>query len=371
MGKLVIQLLEKLVGFKTVTPDGKDAIDYCSNFLENLGFRCHALNYNGVSNLYAKLGNSDRNLCFAGHVDVVPPCGNWSVDPFVLTRQNGMCYGRGTNDMKGPLSACLSSISKFVGTHRDIPFSISVLLTSDEEVMGGNGTGKVVQFLQAKNEKITGCILCESCSPWSGSGNYIKIGCRGSLNVDLISRGPQCHVVNSKILGNHIHHFIASLNKLIDEPLDVGDDIFPPSSMEVTSIDTDNDIRNIIPSQLHAKLNIRFNGAWSFENLEKYIGERFPGNVEIIFERFKEPVICSQPEFIAFVREAITEATGIVPGVGAQGGNSDAIFISELADVVEVGSPIAGAHIIDECIAEEHLDLLEKIYMEIINHFRI
>jgi succinyl-diaminopimelate desuccinylase len=241
-----------------------------------------------------------------------------------------------------------------------------MILTSDEEIMGGNGTNKVIDFLKAKNEKITGCILCESCSPGDKSGNYIKIGCRGSLNVDLISYGAQCHVVNGSAFGNHIHKFISDLHELLHKTLDTGDDIFPPSSIEITSIDTGNDVRNVIPSQLHAKLNIRFNRAWSFEDLEKYIVDSFPGNIEVIFERFRGPIICAQPEFISYIRESITEITGSAPEVGAFGGNSDAIFIGDITDVVEVGSPVIGAHTIDECIDEEQLDLLEQIYLRIL-----
>ena len=124
---MYLKLLEDLVSFETVTPEGSDAINYCATFLEKLGFKCWQLKFGNVSNLYAKYGHFEKNICFAGHVDVVPPMEGWNTKPFILTNRDGKLYGRGTNDMKGPLSSALSAIVKFLNTNRQ-NFSISVLL---------------------------------------------------------------------------------------------------------------------------------------------------------------------------------------------------------------------------------------------------
>jgi succinyl-diaminopimelate desuccinylase len=365
---LHIDILRDLIGFETVTPNGQIAIDYVSNFLRNLGFRCFELNFNGIANLYARFGNTGRNLCFAGHVDVVPPGNHWTFPPFELTREAGKLYGRGANDMKGPLAACLAAVRDFV-RNLDHPMSLSIMLTSDEELMGENGTKKIIDFLMEKNEKIDGCILCESCCPNDASGNYIKVGCRGSLNVEFLSHGTQCHVVNGKIFGNHLQRFISFLNSFLNENLDAGTEKFAPSSIEITSVDVGNDTRNIIPNLATARLNIRFNDAWNFEKLEQFIKEKSPENIETKFERFYESVICSDQKFIDFVEKSISRTTGITPEVGTLGGNSDAIFIRKITDVVEVGSPISGAHIVDEFITEEDLIRLREIYYNIMCDF--
>jgi succinyl-diaminopimelate desuccinylase len=322
--------------------------------------------------LYARFGVFKKNLCFAGHVDVVPPGDGWAVPPFCLTEKNGNFYGRGANDMKGPLAACLAAISDFVNERPNI--SLSLMLTSDEEVMGGNGTKKLVTELLPQGEEITGCILCESCSPHITSGSYIKIGCRGSLNVDFVSQGAQVHVVNGKILGNHIQRFISFLHEFLNIQLDSGSSEFPASSMEITSIDVANITRNVIPSVATAKINIRFNNLWNFEKLEQFIRERIPKNVTVSFERFENPTICSDQNFIHLISESITKSSGYKPEIGSLGGNSDAIYIKKITNVVEVGSPISGAHIVDEYISAEDLRLLRKIYYDIMvnfeNHYR-
>jgi succinyl-diaminopimelate desuccinylase len=247
--------------------------------------------------------------------------------------------------------------------------SLSVILTSDEELMGDNGTKKVIDFLMKKNEKIDGCVLCESCCPNDVSGSYIKIGCRGSLNVNLSSHGTQCHVVNGKISGNHLQKFISFLNSLLDEKLDMGSEKFPPSTMEITSIDVGNYTRNIIPNLATAKLNIRFNDLWNFEKLEQLIKGKSPKNVEASFERFYEAMICSGQKFINLIEASMSKTNGVKPEVGTLGGNSDAIFIRKITDVVEVGSPISGAHIVDEFITGKDLIRLQKIYYNIMCDF--
>ncbi|MDR1034524.1 MAG: M20/M25/M40 family metallo-hydrolase, partial [Holosporales bacterium] len=239
MDNIHIDILSDLVKLETITPHGRPAINYCSQFLKTIGFQCFDLDFNGIANLYARFGNMEKNLCFAGHVDIVPPGGDWKMPPFVLTKKNGHLYGRGTNDMKGPLAACLAAVRDFCACNSH-SISLSVLLTSDEEIMGENGTNRIVSFLLDNNEKLDGCILCESCCPHDVSGSYIKIGCRGSLNVDFLSRGAQCHIINGKICGNHLQKFLFFLNALLNEKLDSGTEKFPPSSMEITSIDVGN-----------------------------------------------------------------------------------------------------------------------------------
>jgi succinyl-diaminopimelate desuccinylase len=368
MTELSLKLLSDLVSFKTITPVGEDAIDYCSSFLKKLGFVCKKLKFERVCNLYAKFGQFSENLCFAGHVDVVPPIGDWDTNPFTLIQKNGKLYGRGTNDMKGPLAACLSAIYDFISNNSP-HISISVLLTSDEEIMGSNGTKSVVEYLKSTDEKIDCCVLCESCSPGL-AGEYIKIGCRGSLNVNLTSNGIQCHVVNGREIGNHLHNFVKILTTLTRESLDSKiSAVFPQSTIELTSIDVDNNVRNVIPPLATAKLNIRFNDNWDFEGLERYLLSILPDNIKASFERFSLPFIGASQKFISFLAECISEAIKVTSTIGTLGGASDAIFLKEITDVVEIGSSVIGAHISNEYITNDDITKLEKIYLKIMKNF--
>jgi succinyl-diaminopimelate desuccinylase len=225
-----------------------------------------------------------------------------------------------------------------------------------------------VDFLKEKGEKIAGCVLCESCSPYS-SGGYIKIGCRGSLNINIESIGTQCHVANANLIGNHIHNFIKMLDSLCNDKLDNGNKRFSPSSIQLTSIQTpDNSARNVVPSKASAFLNVRFNDEWTFDFLEEHMRNCAKG-FNVSFFRFGYPFIGTSAAFIQFLSESIAKTTGKFPEIGTDGGNSDAIFIKEITDVAEIGSPIINAHTIDEFIELSDLEKLHHVYKNIILSF--
>ena len=79
-----IPLAQALIRERTVNPCHDGAQDVLAGALESLGFRTKRYPFEGVDNLYARLGGAQPNLCFAGHTDVVPvgDDAGWSVDPF-------------------------------------------------------------------------------------------------------------------------------------------------------------------------------------------------------------------------------------------------------------------------------------------------
>ena len=71
---------------------------------EELGFKTVNLdNYCG----YAEMGEGEEIVGIAGHLDIVPVGGDWTYDPFSLTRKGDYVYGRGTTDDKGPVLEAL------------------------------------------------------------------------------------------------------------------------------------------------------------------------------------------------------------------------------------------------------------------------
>ena len=75
----ILTILDRLISFKSVTPQGLDALEFIADYLKPLGFKCLIKTFgpkDEVANLYAVRGNQAPNICFAGHVDVVPPVKN-------------------------------------------------------------------------------------------------------------------------------------------------------------------------------------------------------------------------------------------------------------------------------------------------------
>ena len=71
---------------------------------DELGFKTVNLdNYCG----YVEMGEGEEIVGIAGHLDIVPVGGDWTYDPFTLTRDGDHVYGRGTTDDKGPVLEAL------------------------------------------------------------------------------------------------------------------------------------------------------------------------------------------------------------------------------------------------------------------------
>ena len=147
-----IKLAKELIRRPSITPKDAGAINILAQYLRSLGFKCQMMNFKNIKNLYAKLGKSSPNFCFAGHTDVVP-VGNlksWSVNPFLGVIKNNKLIGRGASDMKGSIACFVAALSQFKKIKPKFKGSISLLITGDEEAIAINGTKKVVEKLKER-----------------------------------------------------------------------------------------------------------------------------------------------------------------------------------------------------------------------------
>ena len=367
----VVRLTQKLIQFPSVTPQEAGCLDFIESYLGHLGFECHRLPFGEVDNLYARFGKNSPHFCFAGHIDVVSEIDatQWRFPPFKGVIHEEMIYGRGAVDMKGAIAAFLCAVHEFVR----VPFkgSISLLLTSDEEGPAVNGTQKILEWLQAKNEKIQACLVGEPTNP-NKVGEMIKIGRRGSLNVDIIVEGIAGHVAYPDLAQNPIPVLLGYLQQLLSTSLDLGTQEFSPSHIEITSIDTNNRTRNIIPARVHAKGNIRFNTLQSLtgllQKLEKEASS-FPLKIDILPHSGAEAFISKNPDLIRILTTAVQEICGDQPTLSTTGGTSDARFIKDICPVIEFGLVSATAHHIDEHIALSQLHQLTSIYQRVLKNY--
>ncbi len=188
-------LAQKLIQFPTITPIDAGIVDYLSNLLTQYKFECKKLVYEDVTNLYARFGTEGPNICFAGHTDVVPVGGAWSVDPFAAIIKDGMLYGRGAADMKAAVAAFITASLEFIQSN-SFKGSISFLISGNEEGVADNGTPKVLQYLQENNQIIDACIVGEpTCA--NKFGDIIKYGRRGSISFHLKVKGKQGQIFDS------------------------------------------------------------------------------------------------------------------------------------------------------------------------------
>ncbi len=373
-----VALTQDLIRCPSVTPADAGALGVLQRVLEAMGFTCHRLVFeeagtDPVDNLYARLGNAAPNFCFAGHTDVVPVGDNaaWTVDPFGAEIINGKLYGRGTSDMKGAIAAFVAAVKSFLDRNGAPAGSISLLITGDEEGPSINGTRKVLDWMQARGERIDACLVGEPTNP-RVMGEMMKIGRRGSVTATLTAYGAQGHVAYPHLADNPLPRLTKALSMLAESPLDEGTAHFQPSTLALTTIDVANPASNVIPAKGTAKFNIRFNDLHTPKSLEAHIRdvlEEVGGAWDLKMAVSGEAFLTPPGALVATVAGAVTAVTGQQPELSTSGGTSDARFIKNFCPVVEFGLVGQTMHKVDEHVDVADIRTLAAIYDRVLTDF--
>ena len=377
-----IELTSELIQCKSITPKSEGSLDIIISYLEPLGFNCERIDFGEgiekVENLYARFGTMEPNIAFAGHVDVVPTgdINNWSINPFGGEVKEGKVWGRGAADMKSGIAAFIAAVSDFLKDNKNLKDfgSISFIITSDEEGKAINGTKKVVDWLKAKSETISGCIVGEPTNV-TRMGDTLKVGRRGSFTGSLTVTGIQGHVGYPHLAENPINSLLKMLEPFSKIYLDEGTKDFQPSSIMITSIDVNNDASNVIPGEVKAKFNIRFNTLHSASSLKAMLEKQFStvtSNYKFDFFCNAEPFLTNDDFLKTTLQKAIQKVVDINPEKSTSGGTSDARFISKICPVIEFGLVGKTMHKIDENVEVNDIINLTKIYNQFLfNYFGV
>ena len=377
-----LKLAKELIRFPSITPNDAGVMKFLEMKLKKLGFKIKILEFKEkgfkpVKNLYARLGTKSPNLCYAGHLDVVPP-GNikdWTINPFKPSVKKGNLIGRGANDMKSSIAAFVTAVSNFLSKNKRLNGSISLLITGDEEGDAINGTKKVVEFLKKKREKINFCLVGEPTNP-KVLGEMIKIGRRGSLTGKLIIFGSQGHVAYPYRANNPSTIIVNILKKLKDIKFDKGTKNFQATNLEVTRININNNADNVIPAKAEATFNIRFNDKHSSSSLKKRLNKIFKKLNKKYKSKFKIEYKVSGEAFLTkpnkttfMIQNVIKKITRIKPKLSTTGGTSDLRFIKDICPGLEFGLVGKTMHKVDEAVSLKDLRNLTKIYEDILQNY--
>jgi len=372
-----LKLAKELIRRPSITPKDAGTISLLAKNLKSLGFKCQIINFKNIKNLYAKLGKSSPNFCYAGHTDVVPPgnINDWSVNPFKPTIKNNKLIGRGANDMKASIACFVAAVSKFKIKNKKFKGSISLIITGDEEGIAIHGTRRVVKYLKRKKEKINFCLVGEPTNP-NKLGEMIKIGRRGSITGRLTVIGTQGHVAYPHRANNPSNSMVKILKKLKEMKLDKGTKNFQASNLEITKINIDNHADNVIPGSAEAVFNIRFNNRHSSSSLKrklnsiiKSITKKAKCRFSVKYETSGEAFLTKPNKTTYMIQKTIKKITGIKPKLSTSGGTSDARFIRKIAPCLEFGLVGKTMHKIDESVPLSDLKKLTNIYLNILKNY--
>nr|WP_067298085.1 succinyl-diaminopimelate desuccinylase [Marinobacterium profundum] len=366
-----LQLASDLISRASVTPEDAGCQELMIARLEAIGFKIERLHFEDTLNFWARRGDTGPVLCFAGHTDVVPtgPVEQWQFPPFEPQISEGMLCGRGAADMKGSLAAFVTALERFVHNHPDHKGSIALLITSDEEGPFINGTTRVIDHLEARNEKITWCIVGEPSSTHK-VGDVIKNGRRGSLSGSLKVQGVQGHVAYPHLVKNPIHLAAPALAELAAEVWDQGNEFFPPTSFQISNINSGTGATNVVPGHMDVAFNFRFSTEVTSDELKvrvRDILDKHQLEWDIDWILSGNPFLTAAGDLVEACQRAIQAITGLETELSTSGGTSDGRFIAPTgAQVVELGPCNATIHKLNERVSAKDLDTLSDLYENIL-----
>ncbi len=363
----VINLLKDLIQRESVTPEDAGCQKMMADRLASVGFNIESMVFDDTTNMWARKGDQDPVFCFAGHTDVVPtgPLSAWKTPPFVPTELNGYLHGRGAADMKGSLAAMLVATERFVTKHPDHKGSIAFLITSDEEGPFINGTTRVIDTLEARNEKITWALVGEPSST-DKVGDVIKNGRRGSLSGDLVVKGIQGHVAYPHLAKNPVHLASPALTEISQIEWDQGNDFFPPTSFQISNINAGTGATNVVPGELTVQFNFRYSTEVTADELVQKVHTILDSHgleYDLDWTYNGLPFLTDSGYLVEAANTAVQKVAGYKPELLTTGGTSDGRFIAPTgAQVVELGPVNATIHKVDECVKMADIEALTDMY---------
>jgi len=362
-----LELTQDLISRPSVTPEDFGCQQLLAERLAAIGFTIEHLRFGDTDNIWARRGTQSPVFAFAGHTDVVPtgPEDKWTFPPFEPTIHDGLLYGRGTADMKGSIAAFITACERFIADNADHDGSIAFLITSDEEGPATGGTVKVIETLEQRNEKIDWCLVGEPSST-NRVGDIVKNGRRGSLNGRLTVKGKQGHIAYPQLAANPIHLLTPALTELCRIEWDQGNDDFPPTSFQVSNLNSGTGVTNVIPGTAELVFNFRYSTEVTHEQLQQRVEvilQQHGFDYDLKWELSGKPFRTASGALVDAAKHAIKAITGYDTELSTSGGTSDGRFIAPTgAQVVELGPLNATIHQINECVSVADLDTLSEIY---------
>ena len=135
----LISAISRLVAVKSVRgeatpgapfgPGPKAALEEALKLAHELGFS--AENYHDHVGL-VDLNDGPTHLHILAHLDVVGEGAGWATDPYTCVEKDGMLYGRGVSDDKGPLCAALMAMVA-VRDLGGVAKNVKLVMGTDEE----------------------------------------------------------------------------------------------------------------------------------------------------------------------------------------------------------------------------------------------
>lgn len=223
----VVAFTADLIRIPTVNPPGEE-YETCARFIGDALTRCdfdvqyvaaeghpdHTAAHPRVNVIGRRAGRHAHPLVHLnGHFDVVPAGDGWTVDPFGGLVRDGRVYGRGACDMKAGIAAAVFAAEAIRRAGLDLPGTIEVSGTVDEESGGLAGVKYLADERWIAKDKTDFVIIPEPLDV-----DRICIGHRGVYWFEVEARGRIGHG-SMPFLGASAIEGLGRFQALVEEQL--------------------------------------------------------------------------------------------------------------------------------------------------------
>lgn len=192
--KQMLSLLSELISIPSVMGEATDTFPFGDNPAQALSVILSAASQMGFTvtnrdNYYGTVdylpdGSSEPSLAVLCHLDVVPEGKGWTYPPFSLTEKDGILYGRGVTDDKGPAVSVLFALYAIKELGVKLSKGVRLIFGTNEE----NGSADIEHYL--RNEKMPSMVFTPDAS-------YPVINCeKGMARMSFSAKINNCDIIS-------------------------------------------------------------------------------------------------------------------------------------------------------------------------------
>lgn len=369
------EILAEMIRIPSVVGSEKEMAEFINNQLSRSGIASQMVEVeHGRPNVYARIPGSKpgRRLHFNGHMDTVPVCEGWRVDPFNPTIRDGRMYGLGACDMKAGLACILNTLRAFKLSDTKFAGEISFSAVIDEEAYS-KGTRAVLET------DFADCDAVVIAEPYSAAEvSPTPLGITGKVLYDVSVKGHAAHGFLPQEGINAVQEaarIIASLDRLKLKPHpDFGEGNLCTLKIEGGY----QEYAVVVPDRCRFEVNRMLvpgeTSEYALHDMQELVENL--GLDAAVDISFKPPIYESyvldrnQPIFQIF-DDVYSQVTGKMPRYAYTSVITDAsIFAGERGiPCLHLGPPMGNIHQPDEYVSLEWLEPISRMYAMIASRF--
>jgi putative selenium metabolism hydrolase len=320
-----------------------------------------------IGSVVGRIGpGTGPRLLYNGHMDTVgvgDPAA-WTQDPFGAELKDGMLYGRGATDMKGPLASLVYGAKALKDSGLKLAGDLYVVGVVQEEPCEGYAMRVLIEEEGLRPDWV---VLAEP------TGLQVTRGHRGRMELRVTVRGRSSHASMPQLGENAIYgaaRIIFSLELLADMLTE--DPFLGKGTLAVTHIENTGASKNVIPDsctfiidrrltlgETEAKALAEVEGVIARENVRAKVRmaefeyTSYTGYLCRDVEHYPAWVVPESHILVQSTARAVRGVTGERPIIGKWDFSTDGVYTMGVAGIPSVGvgpGEETQAHTADECI---------------------